>query len=134
MNFLQKILTALQLGRHIKNSNSGKTFEEQYNETGAFSYDETGFTITYEDIKETIQWKDITELNAYKTDLFTTDRIDMEIVYGDKHITISEELPGWHLFIRKTKEEFPEIDKEWDVKIIFPAFATNYTTIYKRDS
>ena len=58
----------------------------------------------------------------------------MEIVYGDKHITISEELPGWHLFIRKTKEEFPEIDKEWDVKIIFPAFATNYTTIYKRDS
>ncbi len=132
MNFLQKIITAFRPRRHITNSNWGKTFEEKYYETGVFSYDETGFTISYEDINKTIRWKDIIELNAYKTDLLTIDRIDLEIIYEGKCITISEDLPGWYLFVRKTKEVFSEIDKNWENQIVHPAFERNYTTIYKR--
>ena len=56
----------------------------------------------------------------------------MEIVYGHKSFTISEELPGWYQFILKTKEIFPTIPKDWDIQIIQPAFATNYATIYER--
>ena len=71
-------------------------------------------------------------LYVYKVDQFTIDRIDMEIVYGDKAFTISEELPGWYQFVLKTKEIFDTIPKDWDITIIKPAFATNFATIYDK--
>src|SRR6478672_4135025 len=110
---------------HNTNSNSGKSFEEQYDEMGAFEYDTDGFTITYEDFTKRIKWCDITQLNVFKVDQMTIDRIDMEIVCGNKAFTISEELPGWYQFVLKTKEVFPTIPKDWDINIIQPAFATN---------
>lgn len=117
---------------HLKNSNSGKSFKEIENDLGAFQYDEHGFTITYEDFTKRLEWSDITQLNVYKVDQMTIDRIDMEIVYGDKCFSISEELPGWYQFVLKTKEVFPAIPKDWEVAIIYPAFATNYRTIYDK--
>lgn len=132
MNWIRKILSELSPKRHLTNSNSGKTFDEMYNDLGAFQYDETGFTIQYEDFTKKLGWADITQLNVYKVDQFTIDRIDMEIVYGDKTFTISEELPGWYQFVLKTKEVFPTIPKDWDINIIQPPFATNYTTIYDK--
>ena len=104
-----------------------------YNDSGVFQYDQEGFSISYEDFIKRINWADITQLNAYKVDLFTTDRVDLEIVYGDKAFSINEELPGWYQFVIKTKEIFPTIPKDWDTKIIHPPFETNYTTIYKRE-
>ena len=127
-NFFSK---AIRKG-HETNSNSGRSFEETYQYFGAFRYDKDGFTITYEDFTKRIDWADITQLNVFKVDQITIDRIDMEIVYGDKCITISEELPGWYQFILKTKEIFPTIPKDWDTTIIQPAFATNYRTIYEK--
>lgn len=108
------------------------TFDEMYKELGVFEYDDTGFTIHYEDFTKRLAWSDITQINVYKVDQLTIDRIDMEIVYGEKAFTINEELPGWYQFVLKTKEIFPRIPKDWDVKIIQPAFATNYTTIYDK--
>lgn len=134
MNFLQKIFNAFQPARQSRNSNMRKPFEEKHEETGVFSYDDDGFTINTENIKSKIRWADITELNVYKTDLMTIDRIDMEIVYDDKCITISEDLSGWHLFMRKTEEALPGMDKEWYNKVVQPPFATNHTTIYKSKS
>ena len=107
------------------------SFDEMYNHLGAFEYDEIGFTIHYEDFEKRLAWTDITQLNVYKVDLYTIDRIDMEIVYGDKAFTISEDLPGWHQFVLKTKEIFPTIPKDWDIEIIQPPFATNFTIIYE---
>jgi hypothetical protein len=66
------------------------TFKEQHNDLGAFEYDETGFTIHYENFTKRIDWADITQLNVYKVDQLTIDRIDMEIVYDDKAFTINE--------------------------------------------
>ena len=132
MNWITKIFSKLFPKRHLTKSNSAKTFEEQYNDIGVFKYDESGFTIHYEDFSKRVDWADITQLNVYKVDQFTIDRIDMEIVYGDKAFTISEELPGWYHFVLKTKEIFPTVPKDWDIIIIQPAFATNYTTIYDK--
>ena len=132
MNVIKKIFSKFIPKRHLTNSNSGKTFDVRYNDLGAFKYDESGFTIQYEDFTKRILWDDITQLNVYKVDQLTIDRIDMEIVYGDKAVEISEKLPGWYQFILKTKEIFPTIPKDWDIKIIHPAFATNYTTIYDK--
>ncbi|MFT3934881.1 MAG: hypothetical protein QM726_14750 [Chitinophagaceae bacterium] len=132
MNWLKKILEKAKPKKHLTNYNSGKSFDKQYYELGAFTYYDDGFTISYEDFTKKVQWSDITQLNVYKTDLFTIDRIDMEIAYDDKCFTISEDLPGWYQFVLKTKEIFPEIPKDWDLTIMHPAFATNYTTIYDK--
>jgi hypothetical protein len=131
LNWLRKLFASPIFKQHVTNINSGKSFDEIYNELGAFSYDHEGFVISYEEISQRIKWSDITQLNVYKRDLYTTDRVDMEIVYSDQRITISEELPGWYQFVLKTKEIFPTIPKEWEFTIIQPPFATNYRTIYE---
>ena len=132
MNWLSKILSKTIVKRHLTNSNSGKTFAEIRADPGAFAYDNDGFTMTYEDFTKKLKWTDITQINVYKVDQFTIDRIDMEIVYGDKAFTISEEIPGWYQFVLKTKDIYPTIPKDWDTVIIHPAFASNYTTIYDK--
>lgn len=132
MNWLKNIFSKAFPVRHEKNSNSGKSFDEMYEDMGAFQYDNEGFTISYEEFTKKINWADITQLNVFKVDQMTIDRIDMEIVYGDKCFTISEELPGWYQFVLKTKEIFPTIPKDWDITIVKPAFATNYRTIYDK--
>lgn len=101
-------------------------------DNGIFCYDKDGFTISSENINEKICWSDIVQLNVFKVDFVTTDRIDMEIVLSDRRFTINEELPGWYQFILKTKQVFPEIPKDWDITIMQPAFATNFRTIYKK--
>lgn len=131
MNWFKSIFSKTT-PRHKSNSNSGKNFDEMYQDIGVFKYDEDGFTISYEDFTKKIIWTEITQLNVYKVDLMTVDRIDMEIVYGDKQFTISEELPGWYQFVLKTKQVFPEIPADWDITIIQPAFAPNFRTIYDK--
>jgi len=134
MTWLTKILSRAFPKPHLTNSNSGKTFEEIENDLGVFRYDELGFSIAYEDFTKRLEWADITQLNVYKVDQMTIDRIDMEIVYGDKSFSISEELPGWYQFVLKTKEVFPTIPIDWELAIIHPAFATNYRTIYDKSA
>ncbi len=127
-DILKKIFRDTPRGE--RNYDSIKSFEEQQLDLGAFTYTDNGFTLTYEDFTKTLRWSEITELNVYKKDLMTIDEIRMEIVYGDKQIEISEELPGWYQFVSRTKEIFPSIPKQWDFEIIQPPFATNYKTIY----
>lgn len=119
--------------RPVTNSNSGKTFEERYQDLGAFQYDAAGFTITYEDFRKHLRWDEITQINVYKVDKLTVDEISMDIVYGDVYFSLNEELPGWYQFVLKTKEIFPTIPKDWDTAIIQPPFATNFRTIYERN-
>lgn len=116
----------------LNNLTSGKTFDEKLNDIGFFKYDDEGFTINYEDFSKQLKWDEITEINVYKADLMTIDRIEMEIVYNDKMFIISEDLPGWYQFVIKTKSIFPTIPKDWDMEIVQPPFATNYRTIYSK--
>ncbi len=112
------------------NHSSGKSFEEQQADLGAFQYTNDGFIYTRGDFTKTLKWLDITEINVYKKDLMTIDEIRMEVAYGDKCFEISEEVPGWYQFVIRTKEIFPSIPKNWDFEIIQPSFATNSKTIY----
>ncbi len=128
MNFFKKLFQK----KSDTNSNSEKTFTDTWNDLGVFQYDQDGFAIKYEDFQSTIKWSDITQINVFKTDLLTIDRIDMEIVCGDYCLKINEELSGWYQFVLKTKEIFPTIPKDWDINIIQHAFATNYSTIYDK--
>jgi hypothetical protein len=134
MNWLKDLLETLRL-RYPEPTPEEKlkSFTERENDLGIFTYSETGFTIAHPGLTKTLNWSDITQINVYKTDLLTTDRIDMEIVYGEWALTIHEELPGWYQFVLKTKEIFPNIPKDWDWEIVQPAFAANYRTIYTKN-
>lgn len=133
MNLFKKLKLLFQKKEKLpKNSYSGKPFDEIYADQGAFNYTDDGFSITYGDFQQELKWAEITEIDVYKSDLMVYDQIEMRIVYGDKSFTITEELPGWYQFIIKTKKIFPDIPKDWDLKIPFPTFETNYTVIYKK--
>src|SRR5688572_3807317 len=105
---------------------TGKSCEEKFNEFGVFQYYEDGFSIQYDDFYKMLLWNGITEINVYKADLMTFDRIEMEIVYGEKVLIISEDLSGWYQFVLKTKVVFPSIPENWDWEIVHPPFATNW--------
>lgn len=132
MNWIDVVKAAFSTKKHVTNHNQGQTFQEISGDFGSFRYHENGFTIRFEDFSKTLCWEHITQLNVYKADKLTIDRIEMEIVYGDNFFIISEDLPGWYQFVLKTKEVFPTIPEDWDQEIIQPPFATNYRTIYNR--
>jgi hypothetical protein len=88
--------------------------------------------ITGINFKNKIAWSEITQMNAYKKDFMTWDRVELEIVYGDRALTINEDVEGWKDFLIKVTEIFPTIPKDWDTTIIHPPFETNFTTIYSK--
>jgi hypothetical protein len=130
MTWLSKFVTLLFSKRHPPLAASSN-FDEIYNDIGPFEYDQDGFTLLQGEFRKRILWREIRKINVFKTDLMTTDRVDMEIITDDVLI-LNEEMAGWYRFVEKTKEIFPSIPKDWDLTIIHPAFATNYRNIYNR--
>ena len=116
-----------------KEPESKKSFEEIYNDLGIFEYSDNGFKIGLIDSTETIKWAEIDEINAYKKDVYAYDLVVMEIVCGKNSFSVNEETPGWFQLVIKLKEIFESIPKDWEVNITQPPFATNFTTIYKRE-
>jgi hypothetical protein len=93
---------------------------------------EDGFSIKLSSGIKNIRWVEIEKIDTYKIDLFTTDEIIFEIVLTDTVIKISEEIEGWGNFTDKIEVALSGFDKEWFSKVAYPAFKTNFTTIYQR--
>lgn len=108
-----------------------KAFELCYNDMGEFQYSTVGFDFIHKGDKYSILWTHIESIFAYKRDLYTVDELDIDIFTKDGHrLHLTEEHPGWYQFVIKLKEIFPSIDKDFDVKLMFPAFETNLTLVY----
>ncbi|MFD2920001.1 hypothetical protein ACFS6H_09800 [Terrimonas rubra] len=108
-----------------------KAFDLRYNDTGVFQYVHTGFYFSDKDQTIFVAWADIKSIFAFKRDLMTVDELNIEVfLKNDTRIRLTEEIDGWFQFIIKLKEVFPNIDKEFDTKLIFPAFETNLTLVY----
>lgn len=121
-----------------KNSKEAQEFISQKNDRlinglGDFTYDTVGFTILISNKKVHIAWDDISQIIAFKVDLFSIDEIRLQIHLSDKtSIEFGEEIPGWFQFLLRSKEQFPEIDPLWEVDISNPAFERKETIIYKK--
>lgn len=108
-----------------------KAFELRYDDTGVFEYLDTGFNFTDKGKTIFVAWTDIEAIFAFKQDLFTVDELNIELfLKNNTRLRFTEEVDGWFQFIVKIKEVFPVIDKEFDVKLVFPAFETNLTLVY----
>ena len=88
--------------------------------------------ITGTSFKKEIVWSEITQMNVSKKDFMAWDRIELEIVYGDKSLTLNEDVEGWNEFVIKVKELFTSIPHDWDTIIIHLPFETNFKTIYSK--
>ncbi len=111
---------------------SKKAFDVKFNDLGKFEYEDDGFIFKIKSEQQKIKWADINRIVAYRQDLLTTDNVCIDIVFNNQRTTISEETPGWYQFVETTKHIFPSIPKNWDSRIIHPAFATDFTIIYQR--
>lgn len=109
-----------------------KPFEEVYNDLGIFKYTNEGFIVELDNAPHTINWSEIDKIVAYKKDLVAYDLVVMEIVVGENALKINEETPGWFQMIIKQKEIFETIPQDWELNIVQPAFAKNYTVLYER--
>lgn len=124
--------------RKISTSSLSSLTYAEYNLTseilGIIKYSEDGFSYHINGEKTLHKWIDISQIEAYKTDEFVFDTICLEIQFNDGNIfSINEETPGWFQFNKKIKEQFSEIDKDWDIEIAVPAFETNLTILYSKD-
>ncbi len=96
-----------------------------------FEYSTEGFNMISDNNNDLTRWADIEAIFAYKLDLITIDEIKMDIFTKDEYrISLTEEHPHWNQFIEKLKEMFPSIDQYFDMKVMFPPFATNFTLVY----
>ena len=80
-------------------------------------------------------WQEITSIVAYKRDLVTYDRICLAIEGASTAVEINEADYGWDAFIRAAEKNLPgsvPLDTWWPA-VTQPAFATNLTTIYRRE-
>ena len=106
-------------------------FKKKQEDTGIFTYTINGFEISVKNKTYRYTWTNITCLTAYKKDTMTTDNICMDIFCsnGTKY-TINEETPGWYMFVKTTKTQFPQINSLWDLEITTTPFKTNFTVLY----
>jgi hypothetical protein len=133
MTWLKDIFSKLLPKKHDSSLKLGLAFNETYQAFGVFEYFNDGFTLTNEDFSGKIKWDDIVQINVFKRDQLTIDRIEMEIVIEGKSFTISEDLSGWNQFVLKTKEVYSTIPKDWDLDIIQPPFEVNIRNIYDQE-
>lgn len=99
---------------------------------GNFKYDDKGFTYESPSGPVVVKWADIQNIIAYKTDMSTYDVICITIRWESGGLVLTEEMPGWRRYTEKLKNQFPEINRDWEVKVAFPAFAANETLLYLR--
>jgi hypothetical protein len=108
-----------------------EAFQKMYDDEGIFTYREGGFDVKLKDETISAQWDDIETIFAYKIDLMTYDMLAMEIkLKNDFSFRITEEAEGWYQFIKKIKEVFPSVKQDFEMDLMFPAFATNLMVVY----
>jgi len=108
-------------------------FKHLYNTKGLFEYDDTGFQFFNNGQLSKVKWESITQMVGFKIDLLTIDEICLHIeIQKSENLEISESTKGWFQFLKKIKEQFPSINKTWEIDIANPAFERNETVIYQK--
>ena len=97
--------------------NAGSDFLMLYEQFGVFSYEEDGFVVQLLQGAKKYLYSRIEAIVAYKIDMVSYDEMRLELVFDECVLRISEDAPGWYQFVRKMKEVFPSIPKDWDLLI-----------------
>ncbi len=79
-------------------------------------------------------WRQVTRIQTYKVDLFTTDCICLlfEFQVGADPIQVSEEWHGFADFMVALGHQFPSMPQDWYLEVMKPAFAPNHRVLFER--
>ncbi len=79
-----------------------------------------------------VPWRDVARIRTYKLDLLTTDCICLlfELQTGAPAVQVSEEWPGFDVFLGALAVAFPSISASWYVDVMKPAFERNERVLY----
>lgn len=84
-----------------------------------------------------LNWADVSRVTAYKRDLFAYDLVCLLIELADgQSVELDEQLCGWERLLEVLPSALPgalDRDRLLDA-VVLPAFATNLTVVYVRDS
>ncbi|WP_426164246.1 hypothetical protein [Sandarakinorhabdus sp. DWP1-3-1] len=91
--------------------------------------DDDGFTLLARRESRSVRWDAVQHVVAYKRDLLTVDLLCLAIATSDGIVEIDEDMAGYAAVEAHLCERLP-IVSDWRLDVLFPAFATNPTTLY----
>ena len=109
---------------------SSSSLEEKL---GFFVFEADGFICPFKSESVKIKWTEIERLEGFKRDRMTVDDICMTITWNGRKATFDEEMPGWGELQKKIREHFPQVPSDWELEVMWPAFAANYRLLYERE-
>lgn len=82
-----------------------------------------------------VKWDDVTQIVAYKADLFSVDLICWGFCCGDDDsiVEVHEEMAGFEELQDRVQSRFGVEPEDWFDQVAFPAFAPNMTTIWPKN-
>jgi hypothetical protein len=83
-----------------------------------------------------VRWAEVLEVFAFKENWGTYDRICLGFRVSDAgdYYRVDEDTPGYPGLLEELARVYPDLDKNWWLKVAFPAFATNFTTVWGQPS
>lgn len=91
-----------------------------------------GFEIISSEFDRTpIRWADIKEIFAFKVDAWSFDIVCLGFRVDDsgENYEVDEDWPGFRELVSAIEDRF-DIQDGWWSQVAFPAFETNYTTLW----
>lgn len=84
------------------------------------------------EVQWVIRWDDIVEIAAWKRDLFAIDEIHWGFRRGGEttYLEIDEHMVDYEIVSQVASQHFGISLESWFSVVAFPAFATNFTTIW----
>jgi hypothetical protein len=79
-----------------------------------------------------ICWSEVKEILAFKVDQLTFDCICLGFRISNQghYYQVDEEMMGYRELVEEIEQRFPDHNPRWFHQVAFPAFATNYTTVW----
>lgn len=93
---------------------------------------ESGFkTQSANGVWDCVFWDEVREIVAFKRDMLSVDLICLGFRTDDSDnwFEVDEECPGYGPLISEVERRF-ELTHDWWPKVAFPAFETNFTTLW----
>lgn len=112
-----------------------EAFEQSKKFPGQFKYTTSGFIFENEVEKVTSEWKEIQCIFARKRDVYAYDQFVLDIFLLDyTRICITENTPGWYLFIENMQTQFSGIDIAWQIRLMAPPLESPPVLLYDKDN
>jgi hypothetical protein len=76
-------------------------------------------------------WLHVQRISGFKRELYAADMVCIAFELSETSIEINEEMDGYDFVIASLPKHFVGLEGEWWAKVVFPPFATNWTTIWE---